>query len=79
VLASPYTWSEEYTKREEWIGGFKKDGESYSTLDGLKDVLSETFTLVEAPRAIPFVIRETRRKHQYTLSEVTVWRRVIKP
>ncbi|MGV3469491.1 5-histidylcysteine sulfoxide synthase [Limnobacter sp.] len=76
VLASPYTWLEEYTKREEWIGGFKKDGESYSTLDGLKEILNGAFTLVDTPKAVPFVIRETRRKHQYTLSEVTVWRRV---
>ncbi|MFV5215507.1 5-histidylcysteine sulfoxide synthase [Azonexus caeni] len=75
VLASPYTWLEEYTKRDEWIGGYKKDGESYTTLDGLKDILGASFTLVEGPQAVPFVIRETRRKHQHTLSEVTVWKR----
>ena len=75
VLASPYTWLEEYTKRAEWIGGFKKDGESYTTLDGLKEILADRFNLVEGPTAVPFVIRETRRKHQHTLSEVTVWQR----
>lgn len=74
VLASPYTWMEEYTKRSEWIGGFKKDGESYSTLDGLKEILGSRFELVEGPQAVPFVIRETRRKHQYTESELTVWK-----
>ena len=77
VLSSPYTWLEEYTKRSEWLGGFKKDGESYSTLDGLKDALGERFTLVQGPESVPFVIRETRNKHQYTLSEVTVWK--LKP
>lgn len=75
VLASPYTWLEEYTKRAEWIGGFKKDGESYTTLDGLKEILGPRFDLVEGPRSVPFVIRETRRKHQHTLSEMTVWKR----
>ena len=75
VLASPYTWLEEHTKRAEWIGGFKKDGESYGTLDGLKEVLGARFELVEGPRQVPFVIRETRRKHQHTLSELTVWKR----
>ena len=75
VLASPYTWLEEYTKRSEWIGGFKKDGESHTTLDGLKEILGRNFVLVEAPLSVPFVIRETRRKHQHTLSEVTVWKR----
>jgi len=74
VLASPYTWLEEYTKRAEWIGGFKKDGESYTTLDGLKEILGPHFDLVEGPRSVPFVIRETRRKHQHTLSEMTVWK-----
>lgn len=75
LLASPYTWLEEHTRREEWIGGFKKDGESYSTLDGLRDVLGANFELVQGPQAVPFVIRETRRKHQHTLSELTVWKR----
>ncbi|MDD4947938.1 5-histidylcysteine sulfoxide synthase [Zoogloea oleivorans] len=75
VLASPYTWLEEYTKRSEWIGGFKRDGESHTTLDGLKEILGRNFVLVEAPLSVPFVIRETRRKHQHTLSEVTVWKR----
>ncbi len=75
VLASPYTWLEEYTKRAEWIGGFKKDGESFTTLDGLKEILGTRFELVDGPRSVPFVIRETRRKHQHTLSEMTVWKR----
>ena len=75
VLASPYTWLEDYTKRSEWIGGFKKDGESYTTLDGLKAILGSQFELVEGPNSVPFVIRETKRKHQHTLSEVTVWKR----
>jgi len=75
VLASPYTWLEDHTKREEWIGGFKKDGESYTTLDGLKDLLGSLFDLMQGPLAVPFVIRETRRKHQHTLSELTIWKR----
>ncbi len=75
VLASPYTWLEEYTKRADWIGGFKRDGESVTTLDGLREILTPRFDLVEGPQDVPFVIRETRRKFQHTLSEVTVWRR----
>src|SRR6185369_16247257 len=39
LLASPCTWLEEHTQRVEWIGGYKKDGERYTTLDGLKDLL----------------------------------------
>ena len=76
MIASPYTWLEEHTKREAWIGGFKRDGESFSTLDGLKKSLGTHFKLVQGPQEVPFVIRETRRKFQHTLSEVTIWERI---
>ncbi len=76
MLTSPYTWLPEHTKREEWIGGFKKDGESLTTFDGLKTVLGTHFRLVQGPQSVPFVIRETKRKFQHTLSEVTLWERI---
>ncbi|MFO8141745.1 MAG: 5-histidylcysteine sulfoxide synthase [Marinobacter sp.] len=76
VIASPYTWLEEHTPKEEWIGGFKKDGENHTTLDGLKEHLGSHFRLVAAPRKVPFVIRETQHKFQHTLSEVTIWERL---
>ncbi|MBK6742297.1 MAG: 5-histidylcysteine sulfoxide synthase [Hydrogenophilales bacterium] len=75
VIASPYTWLTEHTPRDAWIGGYKKDGENHTTLDGLKDRLAPHFRLIEGPIEVPFVIRETRRKHQHTLSEVTLWER----
>ncbi|MES2675883.1 MAG: 5-histidylcysteine sulfoxide synthase [Pseudomonadota bacterium] len=76
MLASPYTWLVEHTPREEWIGGFKKDGESFTTFDGLKAHLSAHFELVQQPVEVPFVIRETKRKFQHSLSEVTFWQRI---
>lgn len=76
LIASPYTWLAEHTKREEWIGGFKKDGENFTTFDGLKSILGEHFRLLGEPVSVPFVIRETRRKFQHTLSEVSVWERL---
>lgn len=75
LLASPYTWLEQHTDKEEWLGGFKKDGESFTTLDGLKQLLEPHFDLIRGPESVPFVIRETSRKFQHTLSEVTVWKR----
>ena len=76
VIASPYTWLEEYTPREKWVGGYKKDGENYSTLDGLKDLLAPHFRLISVPRSLPFVIRETRNKYQHSFSELTVWEKI---
>jgi 5-histidylcysteine sulfoxide synthase/putative 4-mercaptohistidine N1-methyltranferase len=76
LIASPYTWLEEHTPKEEWIGGFKKDGENFSTLDGLRQILSTHFRQVAGPQGVPFVIRETKRKYQHSVSEVTLWERI---
>ena len=73
VLLSPYTWLGDFTEKERWLGGFRRDGEPVFTLDGLKEALGSHFTLVAEPCDIPFVLRETRRKYQHTLSEMTVW------
>ncbi len=76
MLASPYTWQPEHTRREAWIGGFKKDGENFTTFDGLQALLGKHFRLFGPPRPVPFVIRETKRKFQHTLSELTIWERI---
>jgi hypothetical protein len=41
----------------------------------LKAILGKYFRLRGEPRAVPFVIRETRRKFQHTLAEATIWER----
>jgi hypothetical protein len=76
MISSPYTWLEEHTPYEDWVGGYKKDGENFTTLDGLKVQLGKHFRLITEPQDVPFVIRETRRKFQHTLAEVTLWERV---
>jgi 5-histidylcysteine sulfoxide synthase/putative 4-mercaptohistidine N1-methyltranferase len=75
LLTSPYTWLEEHTKRENWIGGFKKNAENFSTLDGLKELLGAHFKLLQAPQDVPFVIRETKRKFQHSVTQATAWQR----
>lgn len=73
LIASPYTWLKEHTEKKYWIGGYKKDGDNFTTLDGLKEILGQNFKLVRKPQTVPFVIRETKRKFQHSLSEVTIW------
>ena len=76
VLASPYTWLEEYTPRERWLGGFKAEtGETFTTLEGITNSLDSNFEMLGEPVDVPFVIRETRRKFQYGVSELTVWKK----
>ncbi|MCG7586175.1 5-histidylcysteine sulfoxide synthase [Photobacterium sp. OFAV2-7] len=74
VIASPYTWLEEYTTKANWLGGIKVHGENFTTLDGLTETLIPHFELI-AVKEIPFVIRETKRKFQHSLSEMTIWRK----
>ncbi|OXS14806.1 SAM-dependent methyltransferase [Zobellella denitrificans] len=73
VLTSPYTWLEDYTPKAKWLGGIKVNGENFTTLDGLKALLGGRFELV-GQEDIPFVIRETRRKFQHSLAEMTLWK-----
>ncbi len=76
VLTSPYTWLEEFTPRDKWLGGFKADtGENFTTLEGIKKALSPEFTMLGTPRDIPFTIRETARKFQRTNAEMSVWQK----
>ncbi len=67
VLATPCTWLEEFTPRENWP---RPD-----TFAWLKSKLAPHFELQRAADE-PFLIRETARKFQWTVSLVTVWRRV---
>ena len=77
VLTSPYTWLEEYTPRQRWLGGFKAaTGENFTTLDGIGSILGGTFEMVSDPVDIPFSIRETRRKFHYGISQMTIWRKI---
>ncbi len=74
VLLSPYTWMEDYTPKENWLGGYIKDNKEVKTLDTLKDNLLGDFELLETID-VPFVIKETSRKYQYTLSQMSIWKK----
>lgn len=75
VITSPYTWLEEHTPRPQWLGGFKKDGERYTTLNAMTEMLASDFVPLGSPQEVPFVIRETARKFQHTVAQVTCWER----
>ncbi len=73
VVASPYSWDETITEKDKWLGGIRKDGEPYTTLTALHEVLAPNFEPVGDARKIPFVLRITQNRFEHTLSEVTVW------
>ena len=75
VLTSPYTWQESSTKKEFWLGGYKdKSGKEVKTMDTLKEILDKNFELLHV-EDLEFVIKETQRKYQHSVAEVSVWRR----
>jgi putative 4-mercaptohistidine N1-methyltranferase len=75
LIATPGTWMASYTTAENWLGGYEKDGQPVTTLDGLTQHLSANFEPIGPARDVAFVLRETARKHQHTLSQVSCWRR----
>lgn len=68
VVTSPYTWLEEYTPRGRWLdqGG--------GTLVALREKLAPAFGLVRT-FDLPMLIRDHRRKYQWTVTEASVWQR----
>jgi putative 4-mercaptohistidine N1-methyltranferase len=69
VMTSPYTWLEEYTPREKWL-----DGGGRGALSALQERLAPAFDLAEK-FDLPFLIREHKRKYQWSVAEASVWRR----
>jgi putative 4-mercaptohistidine N1-methyltranferase len=74
ILTSPYTWMEEFTPRENWLGGTLHEGDPRATFDGLKAELAESFELTRV-LDLPFLIREHARKFQWSVAQASVWRR----
>ena len=58
-----------------WLGGYKdKDGKPVLGFDTLKKCLGADFDLLEDCE-MPFFIRETAHKNQWTVAHATVWKR----
>ncbi len=68
MIASPYTWDEAYTPKDAWL---RKDKESF---EALREILEPEFKLCDRFDQ-PFVIRETARKFQHSIADVSVWKK----
>ena len=66
VLATPCTWLDEFTAPDK-----QPDQDTFSWL---KKQLSGSFSLI-SQHDEPFLIRETARKFQWTVSLITIWKR----
>jgi putative 4-mercaptohistidine N1-methyltranferase len=75
VITSPYTWMEEYTPRDRWLGGLVRDGQAVRSLASLTEALQSSFELT-ACSDMPFLIREHARKFQWSVAQASCWRRL---
>jgi putative 4-mercaptohistidine N1-methyltranferase len=66
VLTTPCTWLGEFTPPENWPDG--------PTLDWLRRELEPEFEL-RSTKDMTFLIRETARKFQWSVAQVSVWTR----
>jgi putative 4-mercaptohistidine N1-methyltranferase len=68
LLTTPFTWLEEFTPAEKWIGG--RDGAESD--NELRRLLEPHFELRVA-KDLPFLIREHARKFQWSVAWGTRW------
>lgn len=66
VLATPFSWLEQYTPKENWPSG--------DSWEWLQNAMSDNFTLTHETDE-PFLIREHGRKFQLGVSKISVWRK----
>lgn len=72
ILTSPYTWLDDFTPRQHWLGGVEIDGRRLRTLETLRTMLQPDFELA-GTRNLPFLIREHARKFQWSVAEASLW------
>ncbi len=77
VITSPFTWKEEFTEKEKWIGGYIKDEKPFYSSEYIKTLLATNFDFLSETQDIPFILKETSRKYQYILPYIGVWKKKI--
>jgi hypothetical protein len=66
LLTSPYTWSTDFTPETRWL---------HDSFPTIRRSLGSHFRLIHRQN-LPFLLREHRRKFQYTFADATLWRRL---
>ncbi|KAL5008225.1 hypothetical protein ScPMuIL_013806 [Solemya velum] len=75
VITAPYTWLPEFCDKAKWLGGYyTTSGDPVPGIAALKIFLGPRFDLLESSD-MPFFIRETARKNQWSVANLTVWKR----
>lgn len=70
VIVSPNSWMAQYTDEANYL-----DGDSNATAIARIGAILDGFELLHE-EDLPFMIREHRRKYEYVVSQVSVWRKL---
>jgi putative 4-mercaptohistidine N1-methyltranferase len=73
VFFSPYSWLQQYTKREFWLGAKEVNGKEVRSKDALELAMKELGFKLLHGEDVPFLIREHVRKFQYGFAHMTVF------
>ena len=74
IIASPFTWLEEYTPPDKWLGGYERAGQRVVGFETLRTILETDFEFCGS-KELPMLIREHARKFQWSISLAGTWRR----
>lgn len=74
VIVSPYSWSEEFSPRDAWLGGREVGGRLLRGRDGILAELRDEFELLRE-LDVPLLIREHARKYQLIVSHAMILQR----
>jgi len=75
LLASDYGWDPQKTNRDKWPGGFKKDGEPVTSLEGIRKILEPNFELLADPLNVLRTRKRSSRITEHHLMQVTIWKK----
>ena len=76
VIVSPYTWMEEHTPRDTWLGGYSTPGGERIVSDAtLRALMAELDYELLDEENMPLLIREHERKYQFIISHAMVFQR----
>jgi putative 4-mercaptohistidine N1-methyltranferase len=73
VIASPFSWEENITPKDLWLGGFvDENGKSRTSVQGLQALFGDAFALVHETE-LPTATRKHSRQFAVSISHVSVW------
>lgn len=71
VIADAYDWMDDASR----LGGFRKDGEPFSNLEGISEILNKQFVRLAEPLELLQAIREGGRNWKLSQTQVSIWKK----